>query len=40
MSLSQPLNACNFLSKQRFKKLYNLAGGMSAYPGPQEGVGR
>jgi rhodanese-related sulfurtransferase len=33
------LNACSFLGNQGFKKLYNLAGGMSAYPGPQEGVG-
>jgi rhodanese-related sulfurtransferase len=34
------LNACNFLGNQGFKKLYNLAGGMSVYPGPQEGVSR
>lgn len=34
------LNACNFLGNQGFKKLYNLVGGMSVYPGPQEGVGR
>ena len=34
------LNACNFLGNQGFKKLYNLADGMSVYPGPQEGAGR
>ena len=33
------LNACNFLGSQGFKKLYNLVGGMSVYPGPQEGTG-
>jgi len=32
------LNACSFLGNQGFKKLYNLVGGMSVYPGPQEGT--
>ena len=30
------LNACNFLGNQGFKKVYNLVGGMSVYPGHQE----
>ena len=33
------LSACNFLGRQGFKKLYNLVGGMSVYPGLQEGTG-
>jgi rhodanese-related sulfurtransferase len=33
------LRACNFLGNQGFKKLYNLRGGMSVYPGRQEGAG-
>jgi rhodanese-related sulfurtransferase len=31
------LNACNFLGNHGFRQLYNLLGGMSVYPGPQEG---
>jgi rhodanese-related sulfurtransferase len=33
------LNACNFLGNHGFKRLYNLVGGMSVYPGAQEGNG-
>lgn len=31
------LNACEFLSAQGFKRLFNLVGGMSAYRGEMEG---
>lgn len=31
------LQACGFLSRVGFKKLYNLIGGMSVYSGPREG---
>jgi rhodanese-related sulfurtransferase len=33
------LQACNFLGSKQFKTLYNMVGGMAAYPGRQEGVG-
>lgn len=33
------LNACSFLSSRGFKKLYNMLGGMSVFPGQQEGTG-
>jgi rhodanese-related sulfurtransferase len=31
------LRACSFLSSKGFKTLYNMTGGMSVYPGKQEG---
>jgi rhodanese-related sulfurtransferase len=33
------LQACSFLGSKQFKKLYNMVGGMAAYPGSQEGAG-
>jgi rhodanese-related sulfurtransferase len=31
------LRACSFLSSKGFRMLYNMVGGMSVYPGQQEG---
>lgn len=33
------IRACSFLSSKGFRILYNLAGGMSLYPGRREGTG-
>ena len=33
------IQACSFLSARGFKTLYNMVGGMSVYPGKQEGMG-
>ena len=33
------IQACSFLSGKGFKTLYNVMGGMSVYPGKQEGTG-